>query len=81
MIWWIGGGEINFFQDIHKEQVHLEELTHLQLIRDKRFRKCKKSRLHVDKRDVKKAQNFFVKKGKNVFENKLTECIGKPKDL
>ena len=29
---------------------------------------------------MKKAQNFFVKKGKNVFENKLTECIGKPKD-
>ena len=53
----------------------------MQLIRDKRFRKCKKSRLHVDKRDVKKAQNFFVKKEKNVFENKLTECIGKPKDL
>ena len=55
------------------------------IIRDKFFKKYKKNRLHVDKEIYKRArysvQNLITKKKKEFFENKLKECIGKPKDL
>ena len=55
------------------------------IIRDKFFKKYKKTRLHVDKEIYKRApygvQNLIAKKKKEFFENKLKECIGKPKDL
>ena len=47
--------------------------------------KYKKTRLHVDKEICKRArysvQNLIAKKKKQIFENKLEKCIGKPKDL
>ena len=55
------------------------------IIRDKLFKKYKKTKLHEDKKIYKKArysvQNLIAKKKKCFFENKLKECIGKPKDL
>ena len=52
--------------------------------RDKLFKKLKKSRLHVDKDNYKKARNEVQKlirtKKKPYFESKLTENIGKPKE-
>ena len=53
--------------------------------RDKLFKKFKKSRLHVDKDNYKEARNEVQKlirtKKKAYFESKLTENIGKPKEL
>ena len=55
------------------------------IIRDKLFKKYKKTRLYVDKEIYKRTlysvQNLIAKKKKEVFEKKLKECIGKPKDL
>ena len=52
---------------------------------DKLFKKYKKTRLHVDKEIYNTArysvQNLIAKKKKEFFENKLKECIGKPKYL
>ena len=54
-------------------------------IRDKLLRNTKKTRLHINKKIYKRAQysvqNLIAKKKKQFFENKLKECIGKPKDL
>ena len=53
--------------------------------RDKLFKKLKNSRLHVDKDNYKEARNEVQKlirtKNKAYFESKLTENIGKPKEL
>ena len=53
--------------------------------RDKLFKKFKTSRLHVDKDNYKGARNEVQKlihtKEKAYFESKLTENIGKPKEL
>ena len=53
--------------------------------RDKLFKAFKKSRLHVDKDNYKEARNEVQKlictKKKAYFESKLTENIGKPKEL
>ena len=61
------------------------EISEKLIIRDKLFKKYKKTRLHVDKEIYKRArysvQNLIAKKKKEFFENKLKECIGKPKDL
>ena len=61
------------------------EISEKLIIRDKCFKKYKKTRLHVDKETYKRArygvQNLIVKKKNEFFENKLKECIGKPKDL
>ena len=53
--------------------------------RDKLFRKFKKSKLQIDK-DIYNAaryklQKMIINKKRVFFENKLTESIGKPKDL
>ena len=54
-------------------------------IRDKLFKKIKKSKLNVDKDLFKEARNnveSLIKNKKNTFfENKLKENIGKPKEL
>ena len=54
-------------------------------IRDKLFKKFKKSRLHVDEIIFKEArndvENIIKRKKKIFFENKLNENIGKPKEL
>ena len=54
-------------------------------IRDKLLGNTKKTRLHINKKIYKRAQysvqNLIAKKKKQFFENKLKECIGKPKDL
>ena len=64
------------------------EISEKLIIRDKLFKKYKKSRLHVDKEIYKRlrysAENLIAKKNKkkqDFFENKLKECIGKPIDL
>ena len=53
--------------------------------RDKLLKKFKKSHLHVDKDSYKEAKNEVQKliriKKKIYFESKLTENIGKPKEL
>ena len=53
--------------------------------RDKLFKKIENSRLHVDKYNHKEARNEVQKlirtKKKAYFESKLTENIGKPKEL
>ena len=53
--------------------------------RDKLFKKCKKSRLRADKDNYKEARNEVQKlirtKKKAYFESKLTENIGKLKEL
>ena len=53
--------------------------------RDKLFRKFKKSKLQIDK-DIDNAtryklQKMIINKNRAFLENKLTESIGKPKDL
>ena len=53
--------------------------------RDKLFRKFKKSKLQIDK-DIYnvtryKLQKMIINKNRAFLENKLTESIGKPKDL
>ena len=61
------------------------EISEKLIIRDKLFKKYKKTRLHVDKEIYKRArysvQNLNAKKKKEFFENKLKKCIHKPKDL
>ena len=52
---------------------------------DKLFKKFKRSRSHIDKELYNatryKVHKMDLNKKKNYFENKLTECIGKPKEL
>ena len=54
-------------------------------IRDKLFKKFKKSKLHVDKDLFREArnnvENLIKSKKKTYFEDKLKENIGKPKEL
>ena len=54
-------------------------------IREKCFKKFKKSKLHIDEEIFKESQkdvkNIIKEKKKEFFENKLTENIGKPKEL
>ena len=61
------------------------EISEKLRIQDKLFKKHKKTGIHVDKEVYKRArysvQNLIPKKKKEFFENKLKECIGKPKDL
>ena len=53
--------------------------------RDKLFKKFKKSHLHIDKDNYKEARNKVEKlictKKKAYIEGKLTENIGKPREL
>ena len=53
--------------------------------RDKLFKKFKKSRLPLDRENYKKARyevkKLIAEKKRNYFETKLTENIGKPKEL
>ena len=60
------------------------EISEKLIIRDKLFKKYKKTRLHVDKEIYKRArysvQNLIAKKKKEFFEKNLKECIGKPRD-
>ena len=52
---------------------------------DKLLKKCKKSRLHIGKELYNAARykihKLIFNKKKYYFENKLSECIGKPKEL
>ena len=49
---------------------------------DKLLKKFKKSRLHIDKELYnKELHKLIFNKKKDYFENKLNECIGKPKEL
>ena len=53
--------------------------------RDKLFKKFKKSKLHIDK-DIYNVARYKVRKmifdkNRSFFEKKLSESIGKPKDL
>ena len=61
------------------------EISEKLIIRDKFFKKYQKTRLHIDEDIFKRArysvQNLIAKKKKGFFENKLKECIGKPKNL
>ena len=61
------------------------EISEELIIRDKLFKKYKKTRLHVDEEIYKRArysvQNLIAKKKKEFFENRLKEFIGKPKEL
>ena len=61
------------------------EISEKLIIRDKLFKKYKKTRLHVDQEIYKRVRysvrNLIAKKKKEFFETKLKECIGKPKDL
>ena len=53
--------------------------------RDKLLKKFKRSRLHIDKELYNaaryKVHKMIFNKKKDYFENKLNECIGKPKEL
>ena len=53
--------------------------------RDKSLKKFKRSRLHIDKKlynaVLYKVHKLIFNKKKYYFENKLNECIGKPKEL
>ena len=53
--------------------------------RDKSLKKFKRSRLHIDKKlynaVLHKVHKLIFNKEKYYFENKLNECIGKPKEL
>ena len=53
--------------------------------RDKLLKKFKRSRLHMDKESYNaaryKVHKMIFNKKKDYFENKLNECIGKPKEL
>ena len=55
------------------------------IIRDKLFKKYKKSRLHVDKEIYKEHDIVWKislqKRKKNFLKKNSKECIGKPKDL
>ena len=61
------------------------EISEKFIIRDKPFKKYKIPRLNVDKHVYKTArynvQNLISRKKIGFFENKLTERVGKPKDL
>ena len=61
------------------------ELAEKISIRDKLFKKFKKSKLHIDKliyNEVKNTvQHLIKKKKKKLFSKKLEENIGEPKDL
>ena len=61
------------------------EIPEKLIIRDKLFKKCKKTKLHVEKEIYKRArysvQNLIAKNKKEFFKTKLKEGIGKPKDL
>ena len=61
------------------------EISEKLIIRDKLFKKHKKTRVHVDKEIYKRAQytvqTLIAKKKKEFFEENLKECIGKPKGL
>ena len=61
------------------------EMSEKLIIQDKHFKKYKRTRLHIDKEIYKSprysVQNLIAKKKKKFFENKLKECIGKPKDF
>ena len=52
---------------------------------DKLLKKFKRSRLHIDQESYNaaryKVHKMIFNKKKDYFENKLNECIGKPKDL
>ena len=54
-------------------------------LRDKLFKKFKRSKLNVDKKIYNKTRNrshrLILQKNKKCFENKLKENIAKPKDL
>ena len=53
--------------------------------RDKLLKKFKRSRLHINKELYNatryKVDKMIFNKKKDYFENKLNECIGKPKEL
>ena len=53
--------------------------------REKLFKKIKKSRLPLDQENYKKVpckvKKLIAEKKRNYFETKLTENIGKPKEL
>ena len=49
--------------------------------RDKLFKTFKKSHLHADKEARNEVQRLISTKKKASFESKLTENIGKPKEL
>ena len=53
--------------------------------REKLFKKCKKSRLNIDKELYKKANydasKLITTKKQAFFKKKLSETIGKPKEL
>ena len=53
--------------------------------RDKVLKKIRRSRLHIDKEFYNtaryKVHKMIFNKKKDYFENKLNECIGKPKEL
>ena len=53
--------------------------------RDKLLKKFKRSRLHIDKELYNaarcKVHKMISNKKKDYFENKLNECISKPKEL
>ena len=61
------------------------EISEKLIIRNKLFKKYKKTRLHVDKGIYESArysvQNLIAKKKKEFIKNRLKECISKPKDL
>ena len=54
-------------------------------LKNKLFQKCKKSRLHIDKELYKKSKydalKLIMSKKQKFFEEKLSETIGKPKEL
>ena len=54
-------------------------------VRDKLFKKFKKSKLHIDKEIYKivryEVQKLISYKKKNFLENRLNDSIGKPKEL
>ena len=54
-------------------------------VRDKLFKKFKKSKLHIDKEIYKTAryevQKLISYKKKIFFENRLNDSIGKPREL
>ena len=69
----------------HTEEWFDGEVSENILIRDKLFKKYKKSRLHVDKEIFNaarnKVQNLITKKKRMFFETKIKDNIGKPKEL
>ena len=48
------------------------------ILMNKLFKKCKKLRLHIDRELYKKKSKYDVL---NLFEEKLSETIGKPKEF